>query len=49
MTIVESLPTYGVHMAEVKDKSGIPWWLGIGSKGIYQYDYNDKKKPRKVG
>uniref|UniRef100_T1JHG8 FERM domain-containing protein n=1 Tax=Strigamia maritima TaxID=126957 RepID=T1JHG8_STRMM len=48
MTIVEGLPTYGVHYFEVKDKSGIPWWLGLSFKGIAQYDYTDKKTPRKV-
>ena len=48
MTIVESLPTYGIHYYEVKDKAGIPWWLGLSYKGISQYDYNDKKVPRRV-
>ncbi|KAJ8261959.1 hypothetical protein GJAV_G00160450 [Gymnothorax javanicus] len=48
MSIVESLPTYGVHYYAVKDKQGIPWWLGLSYKGIYQYDHQDKVKPRKV-
>ncbi|XP_071036735.1 FERM domain-containing protein 4A isoform X4 [Parasteatoda tepidariorum] len=48
MRIVESLPTYGVHYYEVKDKAGIPWWLGISYKGICQYDYSDRKVPRKL-
>uniref|UniRef100_A0A4W3HHM8 FERM domain containing 4B n=1 Tax=Callorhinchus milii TaxID=7868 RepID=A0A4W3HHM8_CALMI len=30
------------------DKQGIPWWLGIGCKGIGQYDFHDKVKPRKI-
>ncbi|MEQ2171307.1 FERM domain-containing protein 4A, partial [Goodea atripinnis] len=47
MSIVESLPTYGVHYYGVKDKQGIPWWLGLSYKGIFQYDYQDKVKPRK--
>uniref|UniRef100_A0A3B3U1Z8 FERM domain containing 4B n=1 Tax=Poecilia latipinna TaxID=48699 RepID=A0A3B3U1Z8_9TELE len=47
LTLVESLPTYGVHYFEVKDKQGIPWWLGISYKGIGQYDLQDKLKPRK--
>uniref|UniRef100_A0A3Q4MP07 FERM domain containing 4Bb n=1 Tax=Neolamprologus brichardi TaxID=32507 RepID=A0A3Q4MP07_NEOBR len=47
LTLVESLPTYGVHYYEVKDKQGIPWWLGISYKGIGQYDLQDKLKPRK--
>uniref|UniRef100_A0A803XN16 FERM domain containing 4A n=1 Tax=Meleagris gallopavo TaxID=9103 RepID=A0A803XN16_MELGA len=47
MSIVESLPTYGVHYYAVKDKQGIPWWLGLSYKGIFQYDYHDKVKPRK--
>ncbi|KAF4793971.1 FERM domain-containing protein 4A [Turdus rufiventris] len=49
MSIVESLPTYGVHYYAVKDKQGIPWWLGLSYKGIFQYDYHDKVKPRKTG
>ncbi|XP_054717940.1 FERM domain-containing protein 4A-like isoform X2 [Uloborus diversus] len=48
MRIAESLPTYGVHYYEVKDKAGIPWWLGISCKGICQYDHTDKKVPRKL-
>ncbi|XP_043943876.1 FERM domain-containing protein 4A isoform X1 [Protopterus annectens] len=48
MSIAESLPTYGVHYYAVKDKQGIPWWLGLSYKGIFQYDYHDKVKPRKV-
>lgn len=31
-----------------QDKQGIPWWLGLSYKGIFQYDYQDKVKPRKV-
>ncbi|XP_051961177.1 FERM domain-containing protein 4B [Xyrauchen texanus] len=48
LTLVECLPTYGVHYYEVKDKQGIPWWLGISYKGIGQYDHQDKVKPRKL-
>uniref|UniRef100_A0A3B4ARA8 FERM domain-containing protein n=1 Tax=Periophthalmus magnuspinnatus TaxID=409849 RepID=A0A3B4ARA8_9GOBI len=48
LTLVESLPTYGVHYYEVKDKQGIPWWLGISYKGIGQYDQQDRLKPRKL-
>lgn len=48
MHLVESVPTYGVHYYEVKDKNSIPWWLGISFKGICQYDQTDKKIPRKV-
>ncbi|XP_033888775.3 FERM domain-containing protein 4A isoform X3 [Acipenser ruthenus] len=48
MSIVESVPTYGVHYYAVKDKQGIPWWLGLSYKGIFQYDHHDKVKPRKV-
>ncbi|KAM8929910.1 FERM domain-containing protein 4B isoform 2-T2 [Pelodytes ibericus] len=48
MKIVEALPTYGVHYYRVKDKQGIPWWLGISFKGIGQYDIQDKIKPRKL-
>ncbi|XP_022242994.1 FERM domain-containing protein 4A-like isoform X2 [Limulus polyphemus] len=48
MSIVESLPTYGIHYYEVKDKAGIPWWLGLNYKGISQYDFIDRKNPRKI-
>ncbi|XP_075369890.1 FERM domain-containing protein 4B isoform X2 [Mycteria americana] len=48
MKVVEALPTYGVHYYGVKDKQGIPWWLGISYKGIGQYDLQDKVKPRKL-
>ncbi|XP_018410939.1 PREDICTED: FERM domain-containing protein 4B [Nanorana parkeri] len=48
MKIVEALPTYGVHYYKVKDKQGIPWWLGISFKGIGQYDIQDKIKPRNL-
>ncbi|GFS97801.1 FERM domain-containing protein 4A [Trichonephila clavipes] len=48
MRIAESLPTYGLHYYEVKDKSGLPWWLGISYKGICQYDLTDRKVPRKL-
>ncbi|XP_066520815.1 FERM domain-containing protein 4B [Hoplias malabaricus] len=48
LLLVESQPTYGVHYYEVKDKQGIPWWLGISYKGIAQYDQQDKLKPRKI-
>jgi hypothetical protein len=48
MSLIESIPTYGIHYYEVKDKSGIPWWLGISYKGISLYDHNDRKTPRRV-
>ncbi|XP_076341045.1 FERM domain-containing protein 4A-like [Tachypleus tridentatus] len=48
MKIVERFPAYGVHYYEVKDKEGFPWWIGLSYKGIGQYDYIDKKTPRKL-
>ncbi|XP_041460049.1 FERM domain-containing protein 4A-like isoform X5 [Lytechinus variegatus] len=48
MQLVEGLPTYGVHYYEVKDKQGIPWWLGLSFKGVCQYDQVDKVTPRKI-
>ncbi|XP_019735027.1 FERM domain-containing protein 4B isoform X1 [Hippocampus comes] len=48
LTLVESLPSYGVHYYPVKDKQGIPWWLGVSYKGVGQYDLQDKLKPRKL-
>ncbi|XP_049335421.1 FERM domain-containing protein 4B isoform X1 [Astyanax mexicanus] len=48
LLLVESVPAYGVHYYEVKDKQGLPWWLGISYKGIAQYDQQDKLKPRKI-
>ncbi|XP_010794874.1 FERM domain-containing protein 4B-like [Notothenia coriiceps] len=47
LALAESLPTYGVHYYQVKDKQGLPWWLGVSYKGIGQYDLQDKLKPRK--
>uniref|UniRef100_A0A0K2UBC2 FERM domain-containing protein n=1 Tax=Lepeophtheirus salmonis TaxID=72036 RepID=A0A0K2UBC2_LEPSM len=48
MTIVESMPTYGVHYFEVFDKRQKPWWLGLSCKGIAQYSYQDRKVPVRV-
>ncbi|XP_072026640.1 LOW QUALITY PROTEIN: uncharacterized protein [Amphiura filiformis] len=48
MQLIESLATYGVHYYEIKDKSGLPWWLGLSFKGIGQYDLADRITPRKV-
>lgn len=48
MSLVETLPTYGIHYYQVKDKGGIPWWLGLSHRGLSQYDYSDRKTPRKV-
>ncbi|XP_034023348.1 FERM domain-containing protein 4B [Thalassophryne amazonica] len=48
LSLVESLPTYGVHYYPVKDKQGIPWWLGLSYKGIGQFDLQDRLKPRKL-
>ncbi|KAM4613665.1 FERM domain-containing protein 4B [Polymixia lowei] len=48
LALVECLPTYGVHYYPVKDKQGLPWWLGVSYKGIGQYDLQDKLKPRKL-
>jgi len=48
MMIVEKLPTYGIHYYEVKNKQGIAWWLGLSFKGIAQYEYIDKRTPRRV-
>ncbi|CAN7989550.1 unnamed protein product [Ixodes hexagonus] len=47
MNLVETMPTYGIHFYEVKDKGGIPWWVGLSCRGVSQYDYTDKKVPRK--
>ena len=48
MTIVESMPTYGVHYFEVYDKRSSPWWLGLSCKGIAQYKHSDRKIPVRV-
>lgn len=45
---VESLPNYGVHFYAVTDKRHTPWYLGISYKGIAQYDYADRRHPRRV-
>jgi len=48
MSVVEKLPTYGIHYYEVKNKQGISSWLGLSFKGIAQFDYSDKRVARKV-
>lgn len=48
MTIVESMPTYGVHYFEVYDKRQSPWWLGLSCRGIAQYAYNNRRVPVRV-
>ncbi|CAL1276756.1 unnamed protein product [Larinioides sclopetarius] len=48
LSIVESLPTYGQHYYEVKDKAGNPCWLSLSYRGISQYDKNDRRTPRRV-
>merc|ERR1719445_1331632 len=48
MTIVESMPTYGVHYFEVYDKRSSPWWIGLSCKGIAQYKHEDRKIPVRV-
>ncbi len=48
MTIVESMPTYGVHYFEVYDKRQTPWWLGLSCRGIAQYGHADRKVPMRV-
>lgn len=48
LSILESLPTYGQHYYEVKDKSGNHCSLGLSYRGISQYDKNDRRFPKKV-
>ncbi|KAK3103250.1 hypothetical protein FSP39_017835 [Pinctada imbricata] len=48
LSVVESLPTYGIHYYEVKDKKDHPWLLGLSHKGIAVYDKTDKTTPRKI-
>ena len=48
MTIVESMPTYGVHYFEVYDKRSTPWWIGLSCRGIAQYKHSDRKVPVRV-
>ncbi|XP_054710286.1 uncharacterized protein LOC129219988 [Uloborus diversus] len=48
LSILESLPTYGQHYYELKDKSGNPCWLGLSYRGISQYDKNDRRNPKRV-
>ena len=48
MREVESLPTYGIHYYEVRDRDNLPWYLGLSNRGISQYDYLDRRKPRRV-
>jgi len=47
LTIIQKLPTYGVHYYAVKDSHHHPTVLGISPIGIAMYDANDKVTPRK--
>ncbi|KRZ70753.1 FERM domain-containing protein 4A [Trichinella papuae] len=42
LTLVERIETYGMHFYEVKDKVGSPFVLGFSSRGIFQFNSNDK-------
>ncbi|CAB1427142.1 unnamed protein product [Pleuronectes platessa] len=46
LALVESLPTYGVHYYPVKDKQGLPWWLGVSYKGIGHSKSAARRQPR---
>lgn len=35
------LKGYGVHLYQVKDKNGVPWWIGMSPRGIAQYTLQD--------
>ncbi|EDQ90931.1 uncharacterized protein MONBRDRAFT_36461 [Monosiga brevicollis MX1] len=48
MTIVQTLPQYGIHYFKVQDKKGMPWLLGINQQGIRQYYYSDPAEPRRM-
>ncbi len=48
MSIVESMPTYGVHYFEVLDKRQTAWWLGLSCRGIAQYAHADRRTPVRV-
>jgi len=48
MSIVERLPSYGVHVYDVQDKQDVPWLLGLSSKGIFKYEHADRSRPREV-
>ncbi|XP_055338350.1 FERM domain-containing protein 4A-like isoform X2 [Paramacrobiotus metropolitanus] len=48
LTIIETLPTYGIHYYDVIDKNGENFILGISYKGISQYQLDDKKTAEKV-
>ena len=45
--LVERQSAYGQHRFELKDKSGVPWWMGISYRGLTIYDFNDLRIPRK--
>ncbi|KAL5259367.1 hypothetical protein ACHWQZ_G009721 [Mnemiopsis leidyi] len=39
------LKGYGVHLYQVKDKNGVPWWIGMSPRGIAQYALQDTYNP----
>ncbi|KAB7507009.1 FERM domain-containing protein 4B, partial [Armadillidium nasatum] len=48
MRQIESIPGYGVHFYEVRDRANLPYYLGISRKGIAQYEFRNKSKPSRV-
>lgn len=48
MTIAQTLPQYGMHFFQVKDKSGVPWLLGVSPRGIGQFYFSNPNTPRQV-
>ncbi|EGD75909.1 hypothetical protein PTSG_00618 [Salpingoeca rosetta] len=48
MTIAQTLPQYGMHFFDVKDKSGVPWRLGVSPRGISQFYFSNPNSPRQV-
>ncbi|XP_043232582.1 FERM domain-containing protein 4A-like isoform X2 [Amphibalanus amphitrite] len=49
LSIVERLPTYGIHFYRVSDRSGQSgWWLGISTRGIAQYELGDRTKAKRL-
>jgi len=48
LSIVERLPTYGIHFYDAKDKNDTSWKLGVSHRGIGQYIPRDTVVAKKI-
>uniref|UniRef100_A0A1I8I685 FERM domain-containing protein n=1 Tax=Macrostomum lignano TaxID=282301 RepID=A0A1I8I685_9PLAT len=39
---------YGQTLFAVQDSAGLPWWLGVGLRGLALFDHGDRQNPRQT-